>query len=253
MTAVAALCAALAVLLFFPVTMRLGPPPRVPWLLLSAGVMGACLLVLDGTALVAVVVLTVFGLAVAALARRGRARVRADETRRRVVEAAEAVASELRSGQPPARALERAAVVWAPLEPVASAARIGADVPHALERVSEQRGAEALRQVAAAWSLSQQVGSGLAQALDRVVEQARGELATRRVIATELASAQATARMVAILPIALLLLSGGSGGKPLRFLVATGPGLGCLTVGLLLVVAGMIWLDRIVSAVEAEA
>jgi tight adherence protein B len=211
------------------------------------------LVLLDGTALVAVGVLTMFGSGVLLLARRGRVRAKADDTRRLVVEAAEAVASELRSGQPPSQALQRAAVVWPRLDPVVSAARLGADVPQALERVSRHRGAEALRDVAAAWSLSHQVGSGLAQALDRVVQQARGELATRRVIAAELASAQATARMVAQLPVALLVLSGGTGGDPWHFLLATGPGLGCLAAGLLLVLTGLAWLDRIVTGVEAGA
>ncbi|HET7691165.1 MAG TPA: type II secretion system F family protein [Nocardioidaceae bacterium] len=254
MTAVAVLAAGLAVLLCFPPARRLQrrQSPPLPW---GLGVLALVplLLLLDGTALIAVVVLSGFGGAVLLLGRRSRARARADDIRRLVVEAAEAVASELRSGQPPSQALERAAVVWPPLDPVVSAARLGADVPLALERVSGQHGAEALRDVAAAWTLSHHVGSGLAQALDRVVERARGELATRRVIAAELASAQATARMVALLPVALLALSGGTGGDPWRFLLATPAGLGCLTGGLLLVLAGLAWLDRIVTSVEAGA
>lgn len=253
MTVVAASSAALAVLLCFPATVRLAPRPPVPLTLGVALLAVPTVLLVDGTALVAVAVLIVFGAAVLALARRSRARARADDTRRRVVEAAEAVASELRSGQPPPQALEHAAMVWPPLDPVASAARLGADVPQALHRASGECGAEALSQVAAAWSLSHQVGAGLAPALDRVVEQARGELATRRVIAAELASAQATARMVALLPVAMLALSGGTGGDPWHFLLATGPGLGCLAGGLLLVLAGLAWLDRIVTGVERGA
>lgn len=253
MTGVAAAAAALAVLLCFPANVRLVPRPPVPVTLTAGLLVVPTALLLDGTALVAVIVLALFGAAVLVLARRGRARSRADDTRRRVVEAAEAVASELRSGQPPPKALEHAATVWAPLGRVAAAARLGADVPEALQRLSCEGGAEALSQVSAAWRLSHQVGAGLAPALDRVVEQARGELATRRVIAAELASAQATARMVALLPVLLLALSGGTGGQPWHFLLATGPGLGCLAGGLLLVLVGLVWLDRIVTGVEAGA
>ena len=97
MTVVAASSAALAVLLCFPATVRLAPRPPVPLTLGVALLAVPTVLLVDGTALVAVAVLIVFGAAVLALARRSRARARADDTRRRVVEAAEAVASELRA------------------------------------------------------------------------------------------------------------------------------------------------------------
>jgi len=65
----------------------------------------------------------------------------------------------------------------------------------------------------------------------------------------ELASAQATARLVAGLPLASLAMSAGIGADPWRFLLATPVGVACLGIGALFAFAGLLWIDRIASSV----
>ena len=122
-------------------------------------------------------------------------------------------------------------------------------MPTALRRLAAQPGAEGLREVAAAWQLSQRSGAGLATALAQVAGTARQRQATRHLVQGELASAQATARLVALLPVASLAMSAGIGGDPWHFLLGTPVGLTCLGVGACFALAGLLWIDRIAAAV----
>ena len=61
-------------------------------------------------------------------------------------------------------------------------------------------------------------------------------------VAAELAAAYATARMLAVLPLGVLLLGSGIGGDPVGFLTGSIPGLVCLALGLALSFAGLQWL-----------
>jgi tight adherence protein B len=71
-------------------------------------------------------------------------------------------------------------------------------------------------------------------------------------VATELASAQATARLLAVLPVAVLLLGNGLGGDPVGFLLSSPGGLVCLVAGLSLEYAGLAWLTRIADHVSGR-
>lgn len=210
----------------------------------------ALLVLAHGRQLALGVVVALAGAGCIGLWKRGRQRVAGDRRRILVVEACEALASELRAGQPPLPALEHAAVVWPPLATVAGVCRLDGDVPAALREVGALAGAEGMTDLAAAWEVAHRVGGGLALALDRVAETARGRLSTRHVINGELASAQATARMVALLPLVLLVISDGSGAEPWHFLLETTPGIACLGGGLGLALAGMWWIERIVTRAE---
>jgi tight adherence protein B len=139
--------------------------------------------------------------------------------------------------------------VWPDFEPVVATGRLGADVPSALRRLGAQAGAEGLREVASAWQLSQQSGAGLATALAQVAGTARQRQSTRHLVRGELASAQATARLVAVLPVASLAMSAGIGGDPWHVLLGTPLGLACLALGALLIFAGLLWMDRIATTV----
>ena len=185
----------------------------------------------------------------AEMARRSR-RARAAERRQAVVvEVCEAMVGELRAGQPLVWSLEHCVEVWPDLEPALAAARLGADVPTALRRLARLPGAEALEQVAAAWQVSQSSGAGLAGVLTQVSRSAREVESTRHLVRGELASAQATARLVAVLPLASLAMSAGIGGRPWHFLLDSWPGLACLGLGCAAAFAGLVWIDRIAVAV----
>ena len=95
----------------------------------------------------------------------------------------------------------------------------------------------------AAWYLA---GAwGLAQVADLLREEAE----TGRLVAVELAAARVTARMICALPVLVLLFAASVGADPWHFLTATPVGIGCLVVGALLDLLGLLWLQRITDAV----
>lgn len=180
---------------------------------------------------------------------RRRAARQADRRAELVLGTCEAMAADLASGQPPLAALRRSAEDWPELEPAASAGDMGADVPVALRVLSTLPGAGQLRTLAASWEVAHRTGAGLADAVGRAADTIRSDRRTARLVAAELASARATARMLAVLPVGVLLMGVGVGGDPVGFLLGTPVGLGCLVVGLVLCWVGLTWLDRIADQV----
>ncbi len=250
----AALAAAGAALLVGPARTRPDGGPAVPRAPAVAAVLAggpvALLVWLDGRRLALALIALGAGLGVGGLVRRARAARRADRLRVAVVEVAEALAGELRAGQPVQVALERCVDVWPAFGAVAGAGRLGADVPTALRRLAASPGAEGLGEVATAWQVSADSGAGLAASLTQVAETARARRATGHVVAAELSSAQATARLVALLPLVVLAMSSGVGGRPWRFLLDSSAGLACLAAGVGLALVGLWWIDRIAAAVQ---
>ncbi|GAB3200026.1 hypothetical protein GCM10027062_18320 [Nocardioides hungaricus] len=249
MTAVAVVCAALAALLLVRPPTRL-TAPRVPRAVLLAPVLLIPVVVPRFGALAVVVGAAALG-GVALWRRRRRRRVAA-RVAADVLETCELLAGELAAGRPSGEALARAADAWPPLAPVAESFRVGADVPASLRALAGRlEGAADLRVVAAAWQVAHRTGQGLASAVDRVAESLRAEAATRRVVEGELASARATARLVAGLPVLALAMGSGAGGDPWGFLLGQPAGLACLAGGLAFGLAGLWWIEAIAAGVEA--
>ena len=221
--------------------------PSAPVLIALVAVSGALAVVvlLSGRRVVLGLVGVACGAAVVGELRRRRRDALTAARAARVLGMCEALAAELAAGRPPAMALDAAAQDWPDLLPVASAAHLGSDVPEAFRELAVLPGCSQLRAVAAAWQVAHRSGAGLAAALGATAEQLRQERVTAGIVATELAAAHATARLLAALPLGVLLLGSGLGGDPVAFLLDTTPGLVCLCAGLGLGYLGLRWLSWI--------
>ncbi|MDT0182914.1 type II secretion system F family protein [Microbacterium sp. ARD31] len=182
---------------------------------------------------------------------RGRRRRRAAD-QAAVLEVCDLLAAELASGQPPGTALQVAGEQWPPLRSAVDAHHLGADVSQALRELASARpGASDLRWVAGAWQVAHHSGHGLAAALERTAAGLRARRRTRRLVDSELASARATARLVACLPLAVLLMGSGAGSDPWGFLLGTPVGWACLLAGIALVALGLWWIERLADRAAA--
>ncbi|MFC6153907.1 type II secretion system F family protein [Nocardioides yefusunii] len=183
---------------------------------------------------------------------RGRAARRAtDELHAqdaRAFEACGVLVDELRAGRLPADALRSAARVDALLLPAARAAEVGTDTAQALRHT----GVRAHRLVAAAWQIAEQQGSGLADALVRVGDGLRADRRTARLVASELASARSTARLLVLLPVIALGVAALSVDGVVAF-VGSRPGALVVLLGVTLLQCGTAWIDRIARSVATGA
>ncbi len=192
----------------------------------------------------------------------GRARRARERRQDAVIALCGTLAGEVRSGRQPGEAL-----LYAVHDPavhdsgglgdaqaaVLAAARFGGDVPGALAAAAGQPGAEGLRGLAACWRVAVDQGAGLAAGLDRLEAALRADRDQRSDLRAQLAGARATAVMLAGLPVLGLLLGVALGSDPLRVLLHTGAGLGCLLAGGVLESLGVWWVTRIVRGAEAAS
>lgn len=251
--AVCAVALGLAVLLAWmpvgrPVTHVRRP---LPWLVCAGAVATLALLRHPGWLAVTVLVAVLGGAALLLWRRRSARRTR-EMAGRRVHEFCEALAADLAAGRPPGAALDQAAESWDVLRPVARAHGVGTDVPGAMRQLATRPGCADLALVAAAWQVGSSTGAGLAGPVARVASGIRAEQATTRVVVAELASARATARLMALLPFAALAMGSGL-GDPWAFLLGTPVGLACGAMGLAVGFGGLWWIEAIADSVHAGA
>ncbi|MDQ6933782.1 MAG: hypothetical protein M3130_00520 [Actinomycetota bacterium] len=257
MSTLAALLAAATLLLLVPAASRTAiqpgrrrPTTAAPLLVLGSVTAAAALSRwLGGTDWALTLIGATAGLGGLQLVRRSRHAAMAQRRTDQVLLACDSIASDLAAGQPSGRALDRVGTEWAEFASVAAAGHLGADVPGAMRDLACRPGAGALVAVAAAWQVAHRSGTGLADAITTAGAAIREERTTTRLVAAELASAHATARLLAVLPVGVLLLGAGVGGDPVGFLLGTPMGLACLASGLALGYCGMVWMHRLADAV----
>jgi tight adherence protein B len=191
-----------------------------------------------------------------ALARRAKAsaaRRALRATRVADLHALRALAAELGSGLAPVTALSTAAGTGDGLgRRMSAAARAeerGGD-PADVLRAGAGAGTPAAA-LAAAWSVCQRTGSSLKEPVQRIADGAAGELRIDREAEAALAPARASARLLAVLPFAGVVLGQVSGAGSMHALLTTGIGQACLLLGALLDLAGLAWLDRLADSASA--
>jgi tight adherence protein B len=184
------------------------------------------------------------------LVRRARDARRARVRRSGVIEACEALAAGLRAGQPPQRVLDRVAVDIDTLRPAAAAAALGGDVAAALRAAARMEGAEGLRPLAAAWTVAQRSGAGLAEVVSRIAGVVRDDAEQRRQVVVALGTSRSTARLLAGLPVMGIVLGTGIDADPVGVLLGTVGGAWCLAAGTALGGAGVLWVERLADAAD---
>ena len=160
-------------------------------------------------------------------------------------EACRHLAGLVRVGHVPAAALREAARDSPLLSEVVAVQQVGGAVTPVLRRLARLPGGDGLAELATAWEVAERSGASLGATLDALAGRQAGADAVRDVVSAELAAPRATGRLLAVLPVAGLLLGYGLGGDPLRFLTGSPAGQFSLVVGVMLGCAGVFWTERI--------
>ena len=129
-------------------------------------------------------------------------------------------------------------------------ARLGGDLADALDGVAERMGSADLRWVVMAIRIQREVGGNLAEVLRNTIGTMRERAFLRRQVRSLSAEGRLSAYILVALPIVIgawLLFSSGSYMRPLY---TTGIGLIMLTVAVLLVIVGALWM-RVLIRVKA--
>lgn len=179
-------------------------------------------------------------------------RASAAACRARVIEACGVLAADLRAGRTVQDALDGAATVCPELGPAVATARLGGDVGAVLDEAAAAPGAGGLRTLGAAWRVSEQSGAAFAAVVERLSHSLRADESTRRQVSAGLGGTRATARLLAGLPLLGTLLGYAIGADPLAFLTGSPIGWVCLIAGITLGGLGLLWVERLAGACEAD-
>lgn len=105
--------------------------------------------------------------------------------------------------------------------------------------------------VAVALQIAADAGGSVARALDGVADTIRSQHHLRAEINALASQAEASAVLIALLPLAFAAVAGAADPATLAFLIATPFGLVCLTVGVALDVVALVWMRRITAGIQA--
>jgi tight adherence protein B len=103
--------------------------------------------------------------------------------------------------------------------------------------------------IAAACRVADAVGARLADLLERLELDARGVSKARAAASAQVAGAQATAWLLAALPLAGVALGYGMGAHPLHVLLHTKVGAACAALALTFQVIGLIWSHKLAASI----
>lgn len=156
----------------------------------------------------------------------------------------------IQAGKLPRTALKEVGLSNSIFQPIALAAEIGADISSSLASVAHRPGYEKLRLLSQAWRISEIGGNSLALTLEKILLQLRQEQRIIQLINQELAAAQASGRMLALLPFLGLGLGFSFGGNPIYFLTQYTLGRVALYLGTLLVIIGLLWQEKLARGIK---
>ncbi len=136
---------------------------------------------------------------------------------------------------------------------VADAAVGGDGITEAIAGVADSTPANASwRGLAAAWHVATEAGAPLAPTLVELAASLRSLAQNQRDVQTALAAPAATARMVMVLPVIGILFGIALGFDVLGTLFGTLPGLACLALGAMLMIAARWWNRRLIAAARPK-
>ncbi|HEU5302073.1 MAG TPA: type II secretion system F family protein [Acidimicrobiia bacterium] len=179
---------------------------------------------------------------------RGRARQRFEAA---LPEVLERIASALRGGVSLGEAIETQAIagpVAADLRRVRARQALGLGLAEAVSVWPEERPLASVRAAAGAFTVASTMGGRSAAAIDGLAMSLREQRSAAADAHSLSAQARLSALVVGAAPVGFLLLSAIIDPASVDTLVGTGIGRVCLVTGLLLELAGVLWMRRIVGS-----
>jgi tight adherence protein B len=178
------------------------------------------------------VVVLIGGVSLARAHRRRLASRTAEQANAAVIDVAFALAGELRAGRSSAEALSAAAAVAGPLRAVltaaGTAAMTGQGAADVLRIGGTVAGAERMRDLAAAWRVTEAAGAPIAVVLERLGESLEDATTLRSALQAAMAGPRATIALLGGLPLLGILLGEAMGAHPVRLLLHQPLGWGLL-------------------------
>lgn len=161
-----------------------------------------------------------------------------------------AFSSEIRVGTSPRAALRLALNTTPGLCPtVLVALADDGDVAAALRHDAQRQQLPEWNALATVWQLSDERGVSIRPAADQLLTYVKQVVATRHLVAAELAEAMSTMRVLALLPVAGIVLGMVLGANPLGWLLTTTLGQVALLLAVGFEVVGWLWVRAIARRV----